>query len=86
MLIDTDYERHYAGYTHRMFVTDGHEVVFMPIVPRRSFIPSVGGRSTIITRQVPALNISTRKIGGLRFIKVGRLCVSFCITSSYRSL
>ncbi len=32
------------------------------------------------------LNISTRRIGGLRFIKIGRLCLSFCITSSYRSL
>jgi hypothetical protein len=32
------------------------------------------------------LNISTRRIGGLRFIKIGRLCLSFCITRDYRSL
>lgn len=32
------------------------------------------------------LNISTRKVGGLRFIKVGRLCVSFCITRRYRDI
>lgn len=31
-------------------------------------------------------NISTRKIGGLRFVKVGRFCFSFCITRSYRPL
>ncbi len=32
------------------------------------------------------LNVSTRKIGGLRFIKIGRFCVSFCVTQNYRSL
>lgn len=31
-------------------------------------------------------NISTRKIGGLRFVKVGRFCFSFCITRQYRPL
>jgi hypothetical protein len=31
-------------------------------------------------------NISTKKVGGLRFIKIGRLCVSFAITKSYRDL
>lgn len=31
-------------------------------------------------------NISTRRIGGLRFVKVGRFCFSFCITRQYRSL
>lgn len=31
-------------------------------------------------------NISTRKIGGLRFVKVGRFCFSFCITRHYRAL
>jgi hypothetical protein len=33
-----------------------------------------------------ALNISTRRVGGLRFLKVGRLCVSFCVTREYRPL
>lgn len=31
-------------------------------------------------------NISTRRIGGLRFIKLGRFCFSFCVTREYRSL
>ena len=47
-----------------------------PLVPR-----------TITTRQhQPWLHISTRRVGGLRFIKIGRLCLSFCITSTYRAL
>lgn len=29
-------------------------------------------------------NISTRKVGGLRFIKVGKLCFSFCLTKEYK--
>lgn len=29
-------------------------------------------------------NISTRKVGGIRFFKIGRLCLSFCITRAYR--
>jgi len=33
-----------------------------------------------------AFNISTRRVGGLRFIKIGRLCLSFCITKEYRPL
>jgi len=32
------------------------------------------------------LNISTRKVGGLRFVKVGRFCFSFCITRQYVAL
>jgi hypothetical protein len=28
-------------------------------------------------------NISTRKVGGLIFIKIGRLYISFCITKQY---
>lgn len=31
-------------------------------------------------------NISTRRIGGLRFVKVGRFCFSFCVTREYRGL
>jgi len=31
------------------------------------------------------LNISTRKVGGLRFIKIGRICFSFCVTSEYKA-
>lgn len=29
-------------------------------------------------------NISTRRVGGLRFVKVGRFCFSFCVTREYR--
>jgi hypothetical protein len=33
------------------------------------------------------LNISTRKVGGLRFIKLGRICISFSVAKSgYRAL
>ena len=32
------------------------------------------------------VNLSTRKVGGLRFIKIGRFCLSFCVTQNYRSL
>lgn len=31
-------------------------------------------------------NFSTRRKGGLRFVKVGRFCFSFCITREYRRL
>lgn len=29
-------------------------------------------------------NISTRRVGGLRFVKIGRLTFSFCISRQYR--
>ena len=28
--------------------------------------------------------ISTKKVGGLQFIKIGRFCLSFCVTSNPR--
>jgi hypothetical protein len=31
-------------------------------------------------------NVSTRKVGGLRFIKIGRLTISISVSKSYRSL
>jgi hypothetical protein len=31
-------------------------------------------------------NFSTRKVGGLRFVKIGRLTFSFCISKQYRAL
>jgi hypothetical protein len=31
-------------------------------------------------------NISTAKIGGIRFLKIGRFCFSFCVTHEYRAL
>jgi len=30
--------------------------------------------------------IDTRKIGGLRFIKIGKLCFSFCVTKEFRPI
>ncbi len=30
-------------------------------------------------------NVSTVKVGGLRFIKIGRFCFSFCVTSDYKA-
>lgn len=32
------------------------------------------------------LNISTRKVGGLRFIKIGRLTLMLCVSKAYRPL
>jgi hypothetical protein len=34
----------------------------------------------------PILNFSTRKIGGVRFVKLGRLFFSFGISRKYRPL
>ena len=33
----------------------------------------------------PLFNISTRIVGGIRFLKIGRFCFSFCVTREYRS-
>jgi hypothetical protein len=30
------------------------------------------------------LNISTKRVGGIRFLKLGRFCFSFCLTNSYK--
>ena len=32
------------------------------------------------------LNISTSKVGGLRFIKIGRLTPMLCVSKTYRPL
>jgi hypothetical protein len=31
-------------------------------------------------------NISTRRVGGLRFLKIGRLTFMFCVSREYRRL
>ena len=31
-------------------------------------------------------NISTRRVGGIRFLKIGRFTFSFCVARSYKSL
>ena len=60
---------------------------FEPVVHSRGLclVPLVAPARTIMPR-VALFNVSTRRIGGLRFIKVGRFCLSFCITRDYRSL
>lgn len=35
--------------------------------------------SRLMTRGM--VNYSNRKVGGIRFIKLGRLCFSFCLTN-----
>ena len=32
------------------------------------------------------INFSYRRVGGMRFLKLGRLCCSWCVTKSYVSL
>jgi len=32
------------------------------------------------------LNISTRRVGGIRFLKIGRLTLSCCVSRAYRPL
>lgn len=34
----------------------------------------------------PVFNISTRRVGGLRFIKLGRFTFMFCISKEYKPL
>lgn len=33
-----------------------------------------------------AFNISTRRVGGIRFVRLGRFCFSFCVCRAYRDL
>ena len=33
-----------------------------------------------------AINISTRRVGGLRFVKIGRFCFMFTLTKAYKPL
>jgi hypothetical protein len=32
----------------------------------------------------PMFNVSYRKVGGPRFLKIGRLCFSWCVTAEYK--
>jgi len=34
----------------------------------------------------PAINFSTRRVGGLRFVKLGRFTFMFCVSREYRPL
>ena len=31
-------------------------------------------------------NVSTRKVGGIRFVKLGKICFSFCLTKEYKAM
>jgi hypothetical protein len=35
---------------------------------------------------VPMFNLSYRKVGGIRFVKLGRFCFSFCVCREYKPL
>jgi hypothetical protein len=52
---------------------------FVPIAPARS-VPLIPYSGELL--QPPVWNVRTRKVGGLRFVWVGRLCFSFCLTRS----
>jgi hypothetical protein len=44
-------------------------------------------RFEIVLSTPPGLiNASYRRVGGLRFLKLGRLCFSFCVTREYRAI
>lgn len=34
----------------------------------------------------PVFNVSTRKVGGLRFVKLGRFTFMFCVSREYKAL
>jgi hypothetical protein len=38
-----------------------------------------------LTRK-PMVNVSTRKVGGLRFVKLGRFTFMFCLSKEYKAL
>jgi hypothetical protein len=39
-----------------------------------------------IRARVSIINFSTRKVGGLRFVKLGRFTFMFCVSREYRPL
>jgi hypothetical protein len=40
----------------------------------------------LIAKWSHLFNISTRRVGGIRFLKIGRFTFSFCVARSYKSL
>jgi hypothetical protein len=40
---------------------------------------------TLTVKEPAMFNISTRRVGGLRFLKIGRLTFMFCVSREYRS-
>ena len=52
-------------------------------IERRSVIRTMTIRAE--RQSFPFFNISTRLVGGIRFLKIGRFCFSFCVTRQYRS-
>lgn len=55
------------------------------IIPQRT-VATNGTRRAHNLGIANFFNISTRRIGGLRFVKVGRFCFSFCVTAEYKAL
>ena len=72
----------------------GAVCLFRLIHTRRVILAVARGRAagrklnfTTITRRVTNMfNISTRKVGGLRFVKLGRFTFMFCVSKEYKPL
>jgi hypothetical protein len=49
--------------------------------------PNPDDRFVIVLSRAPsAFNVSTRRVGGVRFLKLGRFCFSFCVTREFRPI
>ena len=58
-----------------------------PVHARKRARLNMFARAASLTRLAPPLiNFSTRKVGGLRFVKLGRFTFMFCISKEYKSL
>ena len=58
-----------------------------PIHARKRAHLNMFARAASLTRSAPPLiNFSTRRVGGLRFVKLGRFCFMFCLTKEYKPL
>ena len=76
LVLRTGNDAHVYGALMSADVVDGIALAYMvAFMLRASAFPGTG-----------IWNASTRRIGGLRFVKIGRLCLSFCICREYRPL
>jgi hypothetical protein len=57
-------------------------------IRQSSFVLTIGTNvwSYLMSNLKRAINISTRKVGGLRFVKLGRFTFMFCVSKEYKSL
>ena len=42
--------------------------------------------ATVVFTGPAFINFSTRRVGGIRFVKLGNFCFSFCVTRGYRAI